>query len=199
MTGVAWDSAQNPARVSFAPPAESVDVLLALVLPPLGFTEVSSLETSWEHRRARASSTEQLAAVVPAAASSTGLAYDSSQSRALVSWAPRHGTVDVLLAVESTVLPWTEQLNSPAVFSRYTIITPEQEDVATILATELPPPGPFGEWFVSSAMRSRYRRATAYQEDAVLHAEPLPMPEVAVDPVVTVLFTEDATPTSRIS
>lgn len=143
--------------------------------PPLGaFLEDQPARSQRPNRPPRSTSNESLAAINSPPSSALGPAHDSAV-RPLPVRARRVESVEVLrpLAAAPSAMPWAPCLDGAAVFSRYTIITPEQDAVA-----ELPPLlttlAPFGEWFVSSALRARPSRARAFADDAILHTGPTP-------------------------
>jgi hypothetical protein len=140
--GVPWDSSQSIARASYAPANDSGDVLLALV----GGTPDPDPGTLWN-----------------------GVPWNSSQSLARASYAPANQCDDVLLELVPQALPFGPWLDTPPAVSRYTIITPEQEDAAELPA--IAPPGPYFDmsepWARGKVVRSELLRLVRVHDDAL--------------------------------
>jgi hypothetical protein len=171
-----FESIQTRPRVAYAPFSSATEELAALAPPAalLVFLDDGATYRPKVPRSPRCRANEQLTALAPPAP--LGVPWDSSQSIGRASYAPRSETVDVLLALGSVdpgaFGPW---LDSPPAISRYTVITPEQEDAAELGALSASQPSVHG-WGNSRSISSWHSRRGVSSTDAVAEISSLPPP-----------------------
>jgi hypothetical protein len=170
-----FESIQTRPRVAYAPFSSATEELAALAPPAalLVFLDDGATYRPKVPRSPRCRANEQLTALAPPAP--LGVPWDSSQSIGRASYAPRSETVDVLLALGSVdpgaFGPW---LDSPPAISRYTVITPEQEDAAELGALSASQPSVHG-WGNSRSMSSWRASRAASSSDVVAELSGLPL------------------------